>query len=1686
MKLLLKTLAAAALGLFAATVNAETRTLTQDEDWSGVESTLLTGTIDLNGHNLTISQFVSDACTITDSSAAGAGGELRINCATAITKTDTTTITGSLKLVKAGAGTLTWGGGTLAATIPILVTDGVFKLGVMTANVFGDSGTITVKGKGQFDLNLFDAVNSPVLGKTFEIEGDGPDGSGAIYNSATRNGGNSHLSKVILTGDATIGGTSRIDFRGGAYGVTGPDYTLTIKNRKCVSFTNGKVYLNVKRVVCTDGGVLMPCGDATDPFNQIAEGVFLDGGEIQAWSKTGYTLPISVTVGAGGGKIWSAWNPYSITGVVTVEEGATLTLDKDPVGTFADVVNNGTIAGASPVTITGTLRGNGAITATQLAFGGDDTCWHVECNGGGFTEKVNLDAASEGFLANLKKVDVLCGGNEPVKTYVLSPKKGLASVGGVALVVTDATLGLPLEDSTLAIDNEDRLVLTVDRRDPRPAIAVWTGAAGNGRLDDADNWACTNAAGDAVSGLPCEITDVRLNGEIAIQCPAGTVFNAKSITVNAKLTDACDWSGLAMPVSGTIDLMGNRLDLAPGQFGNAIEVTDSTPGGYQLLDSIMSDGTSYINTGYVAQRNTRIEAHFNTGSRSTTWAAFFGAIENDGSSKGVLLRYYQDSNNLNGFFCNSNYKEAQIGVAANTDVDVTLQSGSMTVNNQSKDITTANAPCNYPMYIFAQNDTGNTTAGKLRCQAYRLYSFKIYEGETLVHDFAPARRLLDGKVGLLDVAQSRYVFYGDATGGNFAAGSVTREFPCGELHVSCPENTTVAKTASMKMTGSFNLVKDGAGTFAWNGGEFKSVYQILVTNGVFKLGVTTADVFGSSGPIIVKGKGQFDLNLFEAVNSPVLGKTFEIEGDGPDGSGAIYNSSTKNGSKSHLSNVILTGDATIGGNGRIDFRGGAYGVTGPDYTLTIKNKKCVCFSSGAVYLNVRRVICTDGGVFMPAGDGSDPAFDQIAEGVFLVNGGEIMGWRNNRALPFSVTVGAGGGKIWSSWNPYSITGLVTVEEGATLTLDKDPKGTLTDVVNNGTIAGTSPVTITGTLRGNGAITATQLAFDGNDTCWHVECDDSGFTEKVSLEDASDGFLAGLKKMNVISSGNAAEKTYDLAPKGSLTGEQMDAIVLTVVDASSGLPIGASHLAVNGDRLVLNIVRDLRPVIAVWTGAAGNGDLADPGNWACTNSAGRAVSGDYGVPCEITDVYLNGEVAFQFPADTTFRVNSITANVKLTAACDWSGLTMPLSGKIDLMGNRFDFVPGLIGNALEITDSSAAGAGGELHLNCVTDFTKPGAMTLSGSLKLVKEGAGTFTWGAGTFATANPILITDGVFKLGVTTANVFGDSGTITVKGKGQFDLNYGTSGNSPVLGKTFEIEGDGPDGSGAINNSATGNASASHLSKVILTGDATIGGTSRIDFRGGAYGVTGPDYTLTIKNKKCVCFTSGAVYLNVRRVICTDGGIFMPAGDGNDPAFDQIAEGVFLMNGGEIMGWRNNRALPFSVTVGAGGGKIWSSWQSYSITGLVTVEEGATLTLDKDPKGTFADVVNNGTIAGTCPATITGALSGTGAITATQLTFGGADSCWHIDINRSSIRKASLENAPAGFFASLKTIEVSQVGAAGYYDLAPRSGFSSIDGITLRVTDAITGAVRKNCRLLFRDERLVLYVPSGLLIIVQ
>ena len=255
------------------------------------------------------------------------------------------------------------------------------------------------------------------------------------------------------------------------------------------------------------------------------------------------------------------------------------------------------------------------------------------------------------------------------------------------------------------------------------------------------------------------------------------------------------------------------------------------------------------------------------------------------------------------------------------------------------------------------------------------------------------------------------------------------------------------------------LVKEGTGVLTLENRALANVADIEVRGGTVKLGDSAvAGAAGlAGGTITVKNGGQFDVNYTDETGGAdrpraqiTNRKKFVIEGDGSDRQGALITSSTASGWNTALDGgVELTGDATIGGVGRLEIRNAA--ITGPtNATLTVAMRT----TSNNYGFGINSAISVGKVVIA---DAAKMKFEGSALSIDIPNGIDLYGslrfygadgtWNTG-----GITARGAGAVIGNDNGTANIRTPVTVDEGATLTMINGSATRYKDVfTNKGTV-----------------------------------------------------------------------------------------------------------------------------------------------------------------------------------------------------------------------------------------------------------------------------------------------------------------------------------------------------------------------------------------------------------------------------------------------------------------------------------------------------------------------------------------------------------------------------------------------------------------------------------------------------------
>lgn len=184
-----------------------------------------------------------------------------------------------------------------------------------------------------------------------------------------------------------------------------------------------------------------------------------------------------------------------------------------------------------------------------------------------------------------------------------------------------------------------------------------------------------------------------------------------------------------------------------------------------LKNYIESSGTQYINTGYSPTANTKFEVIADVPDNSTSYPALIG--ERTTSSNGVQLFPEYAGNYISMIWGNG---DRALSVPYNNRFWIGKKSkyvmgadGAVKLFNVDGIGFSYNIPIgafsNLSLYIFALNENGNPNSVTW-CSA-KLYRFRIYENDVLVHEFIPWQ---DNGVACLKDAVTENLFYNAGTG----------------------------------------------------------------------------------------------------------------------------------------------------------------------------------------------------------------------------------------------------------------------------------------------------------------------------------------------------------------------------------------------------------------------------------------------------------------------------------------------------------------------------------------------------------------------------------------------------------------------------------------------------------------------------------------------------------------------------------------------------------------------------------------------------------------------------------------------------------------------------------------------------------------------------------------------------------
>lgn len=343
-------------------------------------------TVSLDGPRTVSTLLFADAATESNdwTLAPGGGGTLTLATPSGTpaisvsnrTATVSTIVDGTLGFQKAGAGTLVLSGAN-TFTGQVLIGAGTVKAGNASALGAGGTGNETIVASGgTFDVSGQALTNTEIV----HIAGPGVGGAGALVNT----GGESQnaFNRVVLNGNASVGGSARFDVR--------PGVTPTLDLAGFTLTKTGTNQLSLVGTTITPGNIVINSGvlgiETTSTANATGSITINSPGILGVWGNTAGNVLRPVISNAG--TIQNLNSDATLNSPISITTGSTLTLTGGSttylpaaISGTGDLIKNGpgafTFAGNTFVGKTTVnqgyfgVTGDGAFGAVPAAFVAD-------------------------------------------------------------------------------------------------------------------------------------------------------------------------------------------------------------------------------------------------------------------------------------------------------------------------------------------------------------------------------------------------------------------------------------------------------------------------------------------------------------------------------------------------------------------------------------------------------------------------------------------------------------------------------------------------------------------------------------------------------------------------------------------------------------------------------------------------------------------------------------------------------------------------------------------------------------------------------------------------------------------------------------------------------------------------------------------------------------------------------------------------------------------------------------------------------------------------------------------------------------------------------------------------------------------------------------------------------------------
>lgn len=244
------------------------------------------------------------------------------------------------------------------------------------------------------------------------------------------------------------------------------------------------------------------------------------------------------------------------------------------------------------------------------------------------------------------------------------------------------------------------------------------------------------------------------------------------IASNTELGGVIIGDGIKIDENGVISLEASAvIDLKPGNGLEIVDMPDETgynlPDGYGKISYVESLQDQYTIIDYIPKETTRVVVEYSYDAIAGRDQPLFGSRtgSTSGSRQFVLWMEWDSSGPYTGFIYGGNQWNGtdvpsngypltcDIGQKLTADVSV---NGYYIDGTLIHSVTNTGLPSPYNLAIFhVSNSNTGVESGKTSFKG-RIYSFKIYEGDTLVVDLVPTIIVSTAYVGFYDVINNKF------------------------------------------------------------------------------------------------------------------------------------------------------------------------------------------------------------------------------------------------------------------------------------------------------------------------------------------------------------------------------------------------------------------------------------------------------------------------------------------------------------------------------------------------------------------------------------------------------------------------------------------------------------------------------------------------------------------------------------------------------------------------------------------------------------------------------------------------------------------------------------------------------------------------------------------------------------------